>query len=139
MSGKGPDFSENSLIGAFLIIGSGAASIVGIASIFWHDKFVVLAIVAGSGWTLSVGLLVINGILRAKINKDFPLLKGELEETKIQASEWSGTANNVAESMRVALEIIQTREPIPRTLPGRVPSRRSRAQSGAAQEEGGNQ
>lgn len=138
MSEKGPDFSENSLLGAFLIIGSGAASIAGIASIFWQNKVVVLAIVEGAGWTLSVGLLVINGILRSKIKKDFPLLQGELEETKNQASEWSATANNVAESMRIALEIIQTREPLPRRLPSRVP-RRPRAQSEDAQKEGSDQ
>jgi len=46
----------------------------------------------------------------ANLREQLQLKDAELEETRQQAAQWSTTSDNVAKSMRIALEIIQNRD-----------------------------
>lgn len=90
------DANEGSWVGSLLIIVSAIASLAGVASLFWSDPNIILAFIAGAGWTLALALFVMNYRQRQRLG----FLEADLKEARTQASEWSGTANNISHVIR---------------------------------------
>jgi hypothetical protein len=130
------DISENSFLGALLIVASAIGSIVGVAALVVENPATLVGIAAGSAWALSFCLFVIVGIHKrriAQLENDLDDLKIELADTRRQSDHWSVAAKNVAEATTTVLQMMPT-TPIP--PPRRQPSA---IQAGSDHDSGANQ
>lgn len=116
------DLSENSFVGALVIVLSAVGSVVGVASLFVKDPTTLVAIAAGAAWALSLCLFVMGGMQKrqiAKLEAEVADLKIELADSRRQAEQWSMTASNVSQS---TLTILQIAPSAPNPPPRRQPS-----------------
>lgn len=103
--------------------------LVGVAAVISHDTMVLLAVAAGSGWTLSIALAALYNAQRraqAETTAQMDELRVDVAEARRQASEWSTTANNVSSATRSVLEVVRA-APAP-------PQRRARARPAHGEE-----
>lgn len=116
------DLSENSFLGALVIIASAVGSVVGVAALFVQDPKTLISIAAGAAWSLSLCLFVINGMQRrniAHLETQISELKTEVSAAKSQADHWSSTASNVSQATLVVLQMVP---PAPNPPPRRAPA-----------------
>lgn len=126
------DLSENSFLGALVIVVGGVGSAIGVAAIFIKDTTVLVAIAAGAGWALCLALFVMNARERRRIRqleselgaqkrtstKEVQFLRADLEITRKQAGDWSAAASNVSEASLTALRMVPAPpNPPPRQAP----------------------
>lgn len=119
------DLSENSFLGALVIVASAVGSVVGVAALFVQDPTTLVAIAAGAAWALSLCLFVINAGQRHQIKRleaDLDAIKIDLTGARRQAEHWSETASNVSRSTLTVLQMLPiTPNPPPRRKPKAVP------------------
>ena len=101
MASNPPEFSESTWLGATVSVGGLMCGIVGVAAIIWNSPLVLLAIAAGSGWSLSIVFAVLYAAQRRQVNG----LENDLAAARHQSSEWSATSNNIAQAVRAVLEL----------------------------------
>jgi hypothetical protein len=127
-----PDLSENSFLGALVIVVGGVGSVIGITAIFIRDTAVLIGIAAGAGWTLSLCLFVMNARERRRIRQlegeigsqkraasaEARALRADLEITRKQAGDWAASASNVSEASVAAIRLAPAApDPPPRRAP----------------------
>lgn len=96
-----PDISERTWLGTFIAVGGLLCGIVAVAALIWQEPIILLAVAAGSGWTLSIVTVALyNGQRRRQIE-----LETDLEEARRQAGEWSATSNNIARAAHAVIEL----------------------------------
>ncbi|WP_460107611.1 hypothetical protein [Pseudomonas sp. H1_F01] len=93
--------SNTSWLGATLAISAFIFGVVGVAALVWQDKTIILAIAAGSSFTLAVGLWVITHQQSKRISD----LETDLKESRRQAGEWSATSSSIATAIRSMYEL----------------------------------
>lgn len=105
-----PDISERTWLGACIGVGGLLCGLVGVAAVISQDLKILLAVAAGSGWTLSIILAVLyTGHRRRAIE-----LETDLADACRQAAEWSTTANNVSLAARSVIEVVGSAPAPPR-------------------------
>lgn len=110
MALKPPNVSDETWLGAAIGVGGFLCSLVGVAAIIWHDPMVLLAIAAGSGWTLSIILYALYKAQRRRLAE----VDTDLAEARRQAGEWSTTSNNIALAARGVLDLAGVAPAAPR-------------------------
>ena len=110
MRKKPLDLSEQSFVGATLIVGSGVGSIFGVSALFWQSPQILVGIGAGVAWALCIALLVMNGSLRRRVAN----LESELVSERVRVDTFARTADNVSQSVLTALRMAPELPPPPR-------------------------
>ena len=120
MAEKSIDLSENSFLGALIIVASAVGSVVGVAALFVKDPTTLVGIAAGAAWALSLCLFVIGGMQRrrlALLEATLADMKADLADARRQAEHWSVTASTVSQSTLTVLQMVPVApNPPPRRL-----------------------
>ena len=109
MAKKQVDLSENSFLGALVIVASAVGSVVGVAALFIQDRTTLVAIAAGAAWALCFCLLVMNASHRKRIVRleaDLDEAKAETAVARSQADHWSDTASTVSQATLTVLQML---------------------------------